>query len=69
MSQVPPFFPIVRSGCEEVANTYFQCIENVVKEKQDIHICGQTRENYSLCTNKSLRSGPKTSVLTEYQET
>lgn len=65
MSGVPPFFPLIRPGCEEVAATYFRCIEEKIKEKGTLRECD--KEPYVQCTDKALK-GVKTAVLTEYQK-
>ena len=63
---VPPFFPLIRPGCEAVAAAYFQCVERGVKE--DLGVCAKDEDVYVKCIVKSLKTGPKTAILTEYQK-
>ena len=62
MSGVPPFFPIIRPGCEDVAAKYFQCVESKTKE-----LAACDKDEYVKCTVKALKTG-KTTILTEYQK-
>ncbi|CDI77242.1 hypothetical protein, conserved [Eimeria acervulina] len=57
----PPYFPIVRKGCERAATELFECLdactndghteasERAMKEK-----CNKLLEEYKMCTEKSL---------------
>jgi hypothetical protein len=62
---VPPFFPLIRPGCEDIAAKYFQCVQDTLKDKGDLVQCD--KQPYVQCTNKAL-NGVKTAVLTEYQK-
>ena len=58
---VPAFFPLIRPGCEEVAAKYFQCVQSSA-------LADCKKEDYEKCTVKSLKTGAKTVILTEYQK-
>ena len=70
---MPPFFPMIRPGCEEVADAFFNCFDtnNEPWGSQEAAVaamvtCKDHQAKYEQCTRESLIKGPKPSSLTEY---
>jgi len=72
--KMPPFFPIVRPGCEEVAKEFFACYDtnsNPWGSQQAAEAamvtCKDFQAKYEVCTRASLAKGPPPVMLTEYE--
>lgn len=72
---LPPFFPLVRQGCEESASEFFQCLSDKSEPKGNsssasasVNLCRENGERYAKCTTASLNAkGAKKPIsLTEW---
>jgi hypothetical protein len=81
MSQIPaslpPYFPLVRKGCEDVAEGLFKCLgENAdqsgssASASRSIESCSEVLASYSTCTKHSLgaKGAKQPIVLTEWEK-
>jgi hypothetical protein len=76
IASLPPFFPLVRSGCEEISTQFFQCLSEK-SEPQGSSIAGERGlidcktqgDLYRKCMKASLdaKSAKKPIVLTEWE--
>ena len=71
---MPPFFPLVRPGCEDVAKDFFQCFDKQNEPFGDADAamkamseCAPKQASYEQCTEKSLKTGAKTMIATSYE--
>jgi len=62
-SILPPFFPIVRNGCDHTASEFFQCLSEKSEPKggsisanMAVESCSESRYAYEKCTRASLAS-------------
>jgi len=66
---VPPFFPIVRKGCEDVSVDLFHCLGSATPgdEPEALEKLQQCDfSSYEKCFQESLKKGPKPLVKTSY---
>ena len=73
---LPPFFPLVRKGCEQASSELFQCLSEKSEPqgsssaaKQALIDCKSLKDVYSKCIEKSLtaKGANKPIVLTEWE--
>ena len=73
---LPPFFPLVRSGCEEVSNQFFQCLSeksepqgNTQSGEKALVDCKLQGDSYKKCIKASLeaKGAKKPIVLTDWE--
>ena len=71
--RMPPFFPAIRPGCEEVSNEFFNCFDTnsepwgSQKAAEAAMVkCKDLQDKYEVCTRESLKKGPPPSFLTDY---
>jgi len=72
---LPPFFPLVRDGCQDSADRFFSCLQEKSEPRGSssvaqnaIRECAQLREDYSKCVRSSLdrKGARKPIVLTDW---
>eukprot|EP00922_Rhytidocystis_sp_ex-Travisia-forbesii_P031238 GHVS01046090.1.p1 GENE.GHVS01046090.1~~GHVS01046090.1.p1 ORF type:complete len:103 (+),score=14.46 GHVS01046090.1:194-502(+) len=67
----PPFYPIVRKGCEEASSLYFNCVEQHTRPGTmgaEVAVkCAQVRQVYEGCFSKSHSSPPAPAVLVNWE--
>jgi hypothetical protein len=58
---MPPFFPMIRSGCEEISKEFFDCFDANCEPWGDsaaagnsLAACKTKMEEYERCTSSSL---------------
>eukprot|EP00400_MALV-I_sp_L67-5_P000213 gene213-1045_t len=69
---LPPFFPLVRSGCEEKATTFFQCLDESLPagqkvDSEKVNSCNPLKEAYEKCFHEVSKKLPPPMVRTEYE--
>ncbi|ESS29959.1 hypothetical protein TGPRC2_297465 [Toxoplasma gondii TgCatPRC2] len=71
----PPFFPLVRKGCEERATAFFACLGEATAPGdagvtlENLEQCRSSCEAYETCTRKSLADprAPLPTVFVDFQ--
>eukprot|EP00920_Eleutheroschizon_duboscqi_P042617 GHVT01101648.1.p3 GENE.GHVT01101648.1~~GHVT01101648.1.p3 ORF type:complete len:109 (+),score=15.29 GHVT01101648.1:1937-2263(+) len=59
---LPPFFPLVRTGCENVSDEFFQCLQSnlppgdLVARDQALQECAVKQVAYEQCFRASLEN-------------
>ena len=73
---LPAFFPLVREGCQESADQFFECIQDKSEPKGSssaalaaLQDCSILQDQYSKCVRASLdrKGARKPIVLTEWE--
>lgn len=71
--QLPPYFPLVRPGCESTAETFFQCLNENLPAGERIDAekvaknCNPLREAYEKCFKTVSAKLPPPMVRTDYE--
>ncbi|CEM08004.1 unnamed protein product [Vitrella brassicaformis CCMP3155] len=71
-THMPPFFPIVRKGCEEVSKAFFACLEEHTQPGQTstgleaMQRCQQQRADYEKCFHESMKKQKPPLVRTQW---
>ena len=70
---MPPYFPLVRPGCEEISRDFFDCYDNHCEPwgskkaaEYAFIACKEKQVLYEKCTTDSLAKGPPSASQTEY---
>ena len=71
-TQLPPFFPLVRQGCEEKAAAFFQCLTEKLPPGEKVNskeaaTCNPLREAYEKCFKEVSAKLPPPSVRVSYE--
>lgn len=75
-NSLPPFFPLVRAGCEKVSNDFFQCLSDHSEPQGNraaadgaLTTCLSQQTAYSKCIRTSLdaKGAKKPIALTEWE--